>query len=77
LITLSKKKLTYIGGRPKNNSRQSSNFNCVQSAATLSSAEQQIEELVEQAEKLEGGGAREGGSGAIEGSENGEAGMTQ
>ena len=48
--------------------------NCVQSAANLSSAEQLIEELVEQAERLEGGGAKEGGSGAIE---NGEAGMAQ
>ena len=43
-------------------------------AANLSSAEQLIEELVEQAERLEGGGAKEGGSGAIEGSD-GEAGM--
>ena len=35
LITLSKKKLTYIGGRAKNNSRQSYNFNCVQSTANV------------------------------------------
>ena len=32
---------------------------------------------MEQAERLEGGGAKEGDSGAIEGSENGEAGMAQ
>ena len=35
LITLSKKKLTYIGERAKNNSRQSYNFNCVQSTANV------------------------------------------
>ena len=66
-----------MGGKPEDDNRQSTMFNCVQSAVNLSSAEQLIEELVEQAERLEGGGAKEGGSGAIEGSENGEAGMAQ
>ena len=72
-MTLSKK--NWVGSL-RMTIRQSAMFNCVQSAANLLSAEQLIEELVEQAERLEGGGAKEGGSGAIEGSD-GEAGMAQ
>ena len=41
----------------------------------LSSVEQLIEELVEQAERLEGEGAGEGDGGAAGGNGNGEAGM--
>ena len=41
----------------------------------LSSVEQLIEELVEQAERLEGEGTGEGDSGAAGGNGNGEAGM--